>query len=300
MSEQPPASDVPGAASEPDMGFVALLDVLGFKTMDEARQIQVSDLLEQAVDEHLPRLWSVQSDRYGRWVQSPIVRMFSDTIVIAFPRAKGGPVAQDLMYFVNDYLGMLFCLLLEDGVKLRGAVGYGSVIERTYAVLGSALLDAEREYEATSWAGIHYTFKAMSFIMRWHQWAQEQNITDNRLLPGTEHRLMLTQFYGVRVPFKSDHTFLVDLDPDMVRHRFVVPWPKEVQSCFHVSQILSGSYDTTYTRIHRVMDEEFNQCACERVRTILAHTIEFADGYLQKFPDVNTPIEFTGPLPQME
>jgi len=286
--------------SENDKGLVALLDVLGFKGLDESEQIRVCALLEQAVDKDLPKMWRMYASSFGRWLQTPIVRMFSDTIIVTFPRTKNGPVAQDLFHFVNNYLGMLFCLLLEDGITLRGAIGYGTISQRKYSIVGSAIIDAGQEYEQTSWAGIHYTAAATAFTVKWHQWAHDNKLADDRRLFETSHNLNQTQFYVAEVPFKATYAQPKHLDSKAASQRFVVPWPKDLRYCLNAREIISHSYETMHSRIHAVLDRLLAQHTETRKREILSNTIAFADKYLLTFPDVNKPIEWAGPLPPME
>lgn len=288
-----PSSDAP----QSDNGFVALLDVLGFKRMTPSRQQAVAASLEQAVDEVLPSIGGLRYDDYARWLKKPCVRMFSDTIVIAFPRMPNGPVAQDLFHFVNDTLGLLYCCLFTDGILLRGSVGYGSIWERRYGVFGSAIIDAQAEYEETSWAGIHYSANATLFIKQWHSWAMERGVRDTRQLAGTEHNLNQTQFYVADVPFKCSYKLPTSVPPELVRMRFVVPWPKDFRMVFDRSRILGNDCQTAHARIYEVVEAELHGCEDKRVNQILDNTMKFADTYLAKFPGVNRPIEWHGPLP---
>lgn len=298
MSQDPDNSIKPsGDEFESDAGFVALLDVLGFKNMKPSQQKAAADTLEQVVDEMWPTMVEFKHDDYSRWLKKPCVRMFSDTIVIAYPRTPNGRVAQDLFHFVNDTLGLLYCYLLTDGVLLRGSVGYGSIWERPYGVYGSAIIDAQAEYEKTSWAGIHYSVKATSIVARWHAWAQEHGVADDRKLLGTEHNLNQTQFYVAEVPFKSTCALPTSVPPSLARNRFVVPWPKDIRALYNSAHILANEYTTAYERIHEVFDAELQRCNGDRVREILTYTTNFADKYLSRFPELNLPIEWQGPLP---
>ncbi len=283
---------------KPDSGFVALLDVLGFGSMTEQRRSQVAAALEHSVDSLLPKLSELMPQSSKQRLKEPIVRMFSDTIIIAFPRIQGSSVIQDIFHFVNDYLGMLYCLLLSDRVLLRGAVGYGTIIERKYGIYGTAVLDAQDEYEATSWAGIHFTVAATSFIAKWHDRAKKHEVTDTRVLPGTGHNINQTQFYVSIVPFKAPHKFSCDVSPTLVNQRFIVPWPKDFRSVIESEHIIAQRLLTTYTRIHEAMDDEYEH-GSERVREIITNTLCFAEAYLSRFPEVNKPLNWEGPLPPM-
>lgn len=283
---------------KPDNGFVALLDVLGFGSMTEQRRSQVAAALEQAVDSLLPKLSELMPQSSKQRLKMPVVRMFSDTIIVAFPRIQGTSVIQDMFHFVNDFLGMLFCLLLSDRILLRGAVGYGTILERKYGIYGTAILDAKNEYEETSWASIHFTVAATSFMAKWHQWAMENGVSDTRLLPGTTYVMNRTQFYVSNVPFKSSHKFSSDIPLTEVGKRFVVPWPKDLRTVIESEHILAQKQTTSYTRIHEVMDVEFAH-GSERVREIITNTLDFAETYLTRFPDVNRPLNWEGPLPPM-
>lgn len=282
-----------------DNGFVALLDVLGFKRMSTERQRAVVDTLEQAVDEVFPLIGGLRYDDYARWLKKPCVRMFSDTIVIAFPRTPYGPIAQDLFHFLNDTLGLLYCCLFTDGVLLRGSVGYGRIWERRYGVFGSAIIDAQAEYEETSWAGIHYSANATSVIAEWHAWAMERGVNDSRQLAGTGHNLNQTQFYVADVPFKSSCKLPASIPPEWERKRFIVPWPKYFRAIHDIPRILANDHMTQHARIHKVLDSELQRCQSDRVQEILTYTMDFADTYLSRFPDLNLPIEWRGPLPEL-
>lgn len=282
-----------------DTGFVALLDVLGFKDMEPSRQQAVADSLELVVDEVWPKMVGMTHDSYSRWLNKPCVRMFSDTIVIAYPRPPQGPVAQDLFHFVNDTLGLLYCYLFTDGFLLRGSIGYGSIWERRYGVFGSAIIDAKAEYEETSWAGIHYSAEATSVVTRWHVWAKEHGVADDRELMGTEHNLNQTQFYVADVPFKPSCKLPTSIHPHYAGKRFVVPWPKDIRAIYDIANILRNDQKTTYARIHEVLDVELQRCNSDRVREILTNTTNFANTYVARFPDVNRPIEWQGPLPEL-
>lgn len=282
-----------------DSGFVALLDVLGFKRMPHERQQAVVETLEHVVAEVWPETSGLKHDDYSRWLKKPLIRMFSDTIVIAYPRTTNGPVAQDLFHYVNDTLGLLYCYLFTEGILLRGCVGYGSIWERRYGVYGSATIDAQTEYEQTSWAGIHYSAIATSEIARWHDWAMKRGVRDNRQLSGTQHNLNQTHFYVAEVPFKESCKLPAHLPPEWVRKRFVVPWPKDYRVLFDFPNILANDYKTTYARIHVVLEAELQRCENARVREILSYTTSFADTYLSKFPELNLPIEWQGPLPNL-
>jgi hypothetical protein len=281
----------------PDTGFVALLDVLGFGGMTEQRTSQVAAALEHAVDSLLPKLTELMPQSSKQRLKEPVVRMFSDTIIIAFPRIQGSSVIQDMFHFVNDYLGMLFCLLLSDRILLRGAVGYGTIIQRKYGVYGTAILDAQDEYEATSWAGIHFTVAATSFIAKWHDWARTNDVADTRVLPGTTHIMNQTQFYVMNVPFKEAHKFSCIISPHVVTQRFIVPWPKDYRAVIDSQDILAQNQATTYTRIHEVMDVEL-ELGTDRIREIITNSLAFSEAYLARFPDVNMPLNWEGPLPQ--
>lgn len=273
-----------------DNGFVALLDVLGFKRMSTERQRAVIDTLEQAVDEVFPLIRGLRYDDYARWLKKPCVRMFSDTIVIAFPRTPNGPIAQDLFHFVNDTLGLLYCWLFTDGILLRGSVGYGTIWERRYGVFGSAVIDAQTEYEETSWAGIHYSSTATSVIAQWHAWAMKQGVRDSRQIAGTEHNLNQAQFYVANVPFKSSSKMPASIQPAWVSKRFVVPWPKDIRAVYDIPSILANDQKMTCARIHEVLDSELQRYQSDRVQEILTYTMNFADTYLSRFPHLNPPI----------
>ncbi|MBK6291626.1 MAG: hypothetical protein KA339_00070 [Candidatus Kapabacteria bacterium] len=279
-----------------DNGFVALLDVLGFGSMTEQRRSQVAAALEHAVDSLLPKLSEMMPHSSKERLKEPVVRMFSDTIIVAFSRIQGASVIQDMFHFVNDFLGMLFCLLMSDRILIRGSVGYGTIIERKYGIYGTAILDAKNEYEETSWASIHFTVAATSFIAKWHLWAMENGVSDTRLLPGTAHVMNRTQFYVSNVPFKSSHKFSSDIPPTMIGKRFVVPWPKDLRTVIESEHILAQKQTTSYTRIHEVMDVEYEH-GSERVREIITNTLDFAEAYLARYPDVNRPLNWEGPLP---
>lgn len=282
-----------------DNGFVALLDVLGFKRMPHERQKAVVDTLEQVVVEVWPEVSALKHVDYSRWLKKPCVRMFSDTIVIAYPRTPNGPVAQDLFHFVNDTLGLLYCYFFTERILLRGSVGYGSIWEGRYGVYGSAIIDARGEYEETSWAGVHYSANATSVMARWHEWAMKRGVHDDRQLAGTEYNLNQTQFFVADVPFKESCELPAHLPAEWVRKRFVVPWPKDIRTVYDFQNILANDYKTTYERIHEVLDTELERCESDRVHKILTYTTKFADTYLSRFPELNLPIEWQGPLPKL-
>ncbi|GMV23840.1 MAG: hypothetical protein D8M52_10820 [Chlorobi bacterium] len=155
MDESSPNTDI-------DKGFVAILDVLGFGRLSEQDQSAVASVLEHTIDRLLPMFDSMSSDTVTGRLKSTKFRMFSDTIVIAFPREPNGAVNQDMFHFISDYLGSLFCLLLDQNIPLRGAVGYCTIVEGKYGIYGKAVVDAKYEYEATSWAGIHYNLLSLT------------------------------------------------------------------------------------------------------------------------------------------
>jgi hypothetical protein len=295
ITAQPSINEV-----QTDNGFVALLDVLGFKSMSDEKQQVVAALLEHACDEVLPTIWQISAERYERWLQVPVVRMFSDTIVIAFPQTKGSSVAQDQFHLVNDYLGMLFCLFLSEGLMLRGAIGYGSIIVRKYSILGSAIIDASVEYEATSWAGIHCTVCATRFVFRWHKWARETGVVDDRTLPLSDHNLNQALFYVTKVPFKQSCNRLANVPIEIAALRFTVPWPKDYRTIFATRAVLAGEYHSTHTQILGVINAEQEKTDSDRVREILCNTLGFAERYLGRFSDYNAPLIWEGPLPPLK
>jgi hypothetical protein len=295
ITAQPSINEV-----QTDNGFVTLLDVLGFKRMPHERQQAVVETLEHVVAEVWPETSGLKHNRYSRWLKKPLIRMFSDTIVIAYPRTPNGPVAQDLFHFVNNTLGLLYCYLFKEGILLRGCVGYGSVWERRFGVYGTAIIDAQVEYEETSWAGVHYSNTATSFIAQWHDWAMKRGLRDARRLAGTEHNLNQTQFYVADVPFKESCKLPPHLPAELSKKRIVVPWPKEIRAVYDYPYILANDYKTSYVRIHEVLDAELQRCENVRVQEILTNTTNFADMYLSRFPDLNLPIELQGPLPRVE
>lgn len=301
MIDDPTSGTISGVGdSKPANGFVAVLDVLGFKSMTVEQQVNVASLLEQAVDEILPQLWVLRAEQVTRWLQPPIVKMFSDTIVVAFPMKPENRVAQDLFHYVNDYLGMLFSHLLLEGVKLRGTVGYGTVIDRKYSLLGRAIVDAACEYESTSWSGIHYSVAASAVIEGWRSWVVEDGGERyERTLPATEHNLNQAQFYETNVPFKENHKLPTTMKPETARLRFTVPWPKDVRGILHVRQLLLSEPEHPYTRIRRVLEPEIESCHDPSVKIKLVNTLEYASRYLQQFPGTNEPLRVSGPLPPM-
>lgn len=282
-----------------DKGFVAILDVLGFGGLSEKEQSQVASILEQTIDRILPTFDSTMSDSVKGRMKAPFVRMFADTIIIAFPRESDGAVNQDMFHFVNNYLGLLFCLLLTHNVLIRGAVGYGTIVGGTYGIYGKAVNDAKKEYEATSWAGIHYTPAATSFIAKWQVWAVSNDVKDVRTLPGTAHNANQTQFFVARVPFKPLHKHESTIDPRLVSHRFTVPWPKDLRFVIEARDILLVEPKTAHTRAVEILSAGLDTCQ-DRVREIRNNTIGFLESYLGHFPDVNSAFEVRGPIPPLE
>lgn len=292
MDESSPHTDI-------DKGFVAILDVLGFGKLSEQDQSAVASVLEHTIDRLLPMFDSMRSDTVTGRLKSTKFRMFSDTIVIAFPREPNGAVNQDMFHFINDYLGSLFCLLLDQNILLRGAVGYGTIVEGKYGIYGKAVVDAKYEYEATSWAGIHYTTAATSFIAKWHSWAANNDVKDSRSLIGTTHNANQMQFFVSDVTFKTELKNDANARPMHIAQRFAVPWPKDLRFVKNVSEILLHQPKTAHMRALAILSVDLDSLE-DRVREIRLNTIGFLERYLARFPDANLPLEWEGPLPPLE
>lgn len=280
-------------------GFVALLDVLGVKQMSDEQMKRIVLLLEKVNDEVLPEMTEAVLHLGSRWLKRPIARLFSDTIIIAFPRVEESNLAQDTFHLINDYLGSVFCLFLSDNIKVRGAVGYGTIHEAKYGIFGTAINNASAEYEMTSWAGIHYTIESTSVALKWHRWAEDNDIKDSRFLIGTTHNLNHTHFYLARVPFKVGYRLPERITPEHAATRLVVPWPKDYRTIINYSKHIANDRSTMYTLVHGILDDEANN-GSDRVREIVSNTLSLFDRYIEHFPDVNQPLSIEGPLPRID
>lgn len=278
-------------------GFVCLLDVLGFKSLTDDQMVRVVDTLEDTWKRILPDALSAHIGNERR-LETPTALLFQDTIAIAFPLTGDRVIAQTVFYAINNSIGLLYCCLLADGIKVRGAVGYGTIYVREHGVFGTAVYDASSEYERANWAGIHYTPEAAKLIAGWIGWAAREGTNVSIPYQGTDHHEFEIQFPFFRIPFKDADNSKSVCDPNVQRResRVAIPWPKDYRLVMSTAQILGVDRRTVSTQVHAILDPELEH-ADDCVKLKIANTLEFCDKYLHKFPQVNSPVEWYGPLP---
>lgn len=279
-----------------DYGFVALLDVLGFGRLTDEEMTRVVVQLEQCNDEILPQIFELLSEEKKRWMQKPKVTLFSDTIIMAFPRVPKSYISQDIFHFINDCVGQLFCLLLSEGIKLRGAIGYGTILQRKHIIYGRAILDARAEYEETSWAGVHYSHHAGYYAAKWCEWSINNGSKDRRMLPGTDHRLNKCQFSVAPIPFKPNCKFPEEMPEALRKSRFVVPWPKDYRTIVDFQRAVALDTSSIHTLVHAILDPDL-AIDDQHVREIIGHTLAYFDAYIKEFPGVNSQLPPPTPFP---
>ena len=126
------------------IGYVALLDVLGFKS------IIAGDRLDEKLQEYLQALEDVTKTS----AQDAAVKyvVFSDSIVLT----SGDSI--DSFKSLLSVCSQLFCMMLEKEFPLRGAVTYGTYLLEPNSngtfVAGRAVVDAYGFETAQDWVGV--------------------------------------------------------------------------------------------------------------------------------------------------
>lgn len=273
-----------------ERGFVALIDVLGFVTFAPAKQRLVVDLIAHFVDDAVPKLLEAEWHNNGRWFARPVVRAYSDTIVLLFPLNSERRIAQDVFYSINAFIGRLQSLFLLDGVLLRGALGYGDLCIWKYGVYGSAVVDVKSEFENTNWSGVHYGAQACRVAAQWLRYKIQDGIIETRTIHHTSHSAYDTNFVLWNVPFKTavSHT-----------QRLVVPWPKEIAITMTFEEIVLNSAPTPFMRVLHAV-EPLMQSSESSLAAKGRNTLDFVRWYLSRFSDFNVIPEVSGPIAQLD
>jgi len=175
-----------------DGHFVALLDVLGFSALVTA------DATGDRVRGYLGCLERATKESDVEYV------VFSDSIVLT---AEGdGP---DSLLAVARTCSRLLGDLLNEGIPLRGAIAFGSLVRSAIAksvfVAGRAVIEAYQFEQAQNWVGIMVAPSALSHVPDLRSRCYRSNLTDDKSFKEALPRLPWAAFIQPchRIPFHT-------------------------------------------------------------------------------------------------
>jgi hypothetical protein len=134
----------------PKYGIIVMLDALGASSFDIDQAIEFI----KKRDDLLNSLGDVLRSFYGQVTDAPqsSIATFGDTIVISWPTGRENVMR--MLPCVAEWLRPAIQWGIAHGILLRGCMSVGEYIEDGATVLGPAIADAAKWYEAADWFGV--------------------------------------------------------------------------------------------------------------------------------------------------
>jgi hypothetical protein len=218
-------------------GIVVIIDALGVSnySIDECRKF-INDLEKIISDKERFLAGFVSESEKSDWKGAQIISntmknvktlQFQDTIILAFPIENNyNSENLTITYFIASQLCSLIFNGLIHKIPYRGAISVGNFLWEDFnkCILGPAIADANKWYDATDWLGIIFSPEA-------HFWLSSL-IEKNK--NNQEAALLMTCFNNFiceyKVPFKPPLKESLN-SYNNSGNFFVVAWPSNFYFC---------------------------------------------------------------------
>lgn len=210
-------------------GFVALFDILGFKSLREklgtyklAEKYEyfASTTLEYAAANSI----DIKNRKPLQNEFSCEKRIFSDTVLFI----RQNNTLNDLIAILLTSYYALGHSLSGSKMALRGAIGYGDIYVNGDIIVGSAVEDAAQYYEKQNWAGCMLTLECQKFITEKSNYLSElkrcKKLAESE--PNEENRNKYNLLANLIVPYDIPNK-IAELN-HCYRNYLAINWPMKI------------------------------------------------------------------------
>lgn len=205
-------------------GIVCLVDALGVSSfnLDQSIEfIKIRDELLNSINEYIsPKLKLDNVERKDYIDVIPKIVTFGDSIILTW-ESTHYRFNSSLCMIASRWLSPFIALGITKGILFRGAISSGYFIEKENTILGPALADAAKWYEAANWFGIfttptlNYTLNSMRLLYDMKSDSMKETIFEGFVKYPVPLKLEVKELWSLAWPNQflsffenvSDHVF---------------------------------------------------------------------------------------------